>query len=245
MGDEGRSFRFRSYYTNSSSTSYRQYLITPEIAAAARLSFYYCSYDDYPEYFCVGYSTTDNNVGSFVWGDEITAASATFQEFTEIIPQGTKYVAIYYNPRNESRMDLFIDNFTIGNPNSTWSEQPAGTPFDICCLTPETTYEFQLQPQCVGTQDSDWTAVHYFATGPVKRFVGQEGETSSRWNVATNWIPEGVPTIYEDVIIEHNAWIAGNQVGTARNITLTGGNYLHLQNGAQLKHSNSGVFVTL
>ncbi|MBR0176752.1 MAG: T9SS type A sorting domain-containing protein [Bacteroidales bacterium] len=245
MGDEGKSFQFYSYYSNTSSTSYDQYLITPEIAAAAKLSFYYQGpSDEYEEYFRVGYSSTDNNKGSFTWGDVVTVNSTTWTEYTAIIPEGTKYVAIYYNPGG-SRMYLYIDNFTIGNPNSTWSEQPARMPFDICCLTPETTYEFQLQPKCGGSNNGDWTDATYFTTRPVKRFVGQEGEEFSHWNVASNWSPEGVPTIYEDVIIEHKAWIAGNQEGTARNITLTGENYLLLQEGAQLKHSNSGVLASL
>lgn len=248
MGDEGKSFQFYSYYKNinSYSTSYDQYLITPEIAAAAKLSFYYQGpSDESEEYFRVGYSTTQNNKENFTWGDVVTVNSTTWTEYTAIIPEGTKYVAIYYNPGSSNRMYLYIDNFTIGNPNSTWSEQPARTPFDLCCLTPETIYEFQLQPKCGGSNNGDWTAVHYFATSPVKRFVGQEGETFSDWNVASNWSPAGVPTIYEDVIIEHKAWIAGNQEGTARNITLTGENYLLLQEGAQLKHSNSGVLASL
>ncbi len=246
MGDEGSSFRFRSYYTNSSSTSYRQYLITPEIAAAANLSFYYKGpSDEYEEYFKVGYSSTNANLESFTWGDEITVCTSTWTEYTAIIPEGTKYVAIYYNPRNESRMDLFIDNFTIGNPNSTWSEQPARMPFDICCLTPETTYEFQLQPKCGGSNNGDWTAVAYFTTTPIKRFVGQEDEEFSDWNVASNWSPAGVPTIYEDVIIEHKANILYGSVGEARNITTTGENYIYVHEGAQLKHSNSGVAASL
>ena len=243
MGDEGSCFRFRSFYTNSSSTSYRQYLITPEIAAAANLSFYYKGpSDEYEEYFKVGYSSTNANLGSFTWGDEITVCTLTWTEYTAIIPEGTKYVAIYYNPRNESRMDLFIDNFTIGNPNSTWNEQLARMPFDICCLTPETTYEFQLQPRCGGSNNGDWTAVAYFTTTPIKRFVGKENEEYSSWSDATNWSPEGVPTIYEDIVLEHSVYVNYPTVATAKEITQ--GQYLILLSpGAQLKHSNAGVYA--
>ena len=241
MGDEGSSFRFRSYY--SSSTSYRQYLITPEIAAAANLSFYYKGpSDEYEEYFKVGYSSTNANLGSFAWGDEITVCTSTWTEYTAIIPEGTKYVAIYYNPRNESRMDLFIDNFTIGNPNSTWNEQLARMPFDICCLAPETTYEFQLQPKCGGSNNGNWTAVAYFTTTPIKRFVGKENEENSSWSDATNWSPEGVPTIYEDIVLEHSVYVNYPTVATANEITQ--GQYLILLSpGAQLKHSNAGVYA--
>jgi len=245
MGNSGYSFKFSSRFSNTNSTSYDQYLITPVLVAAAKLSFYYHgSSDEYAEYFRVGYSSTNANIESFTWGDEVTVRTFTWTEYTAIIPEGTKYVAINYNHGQGSRTELYIDNFTIGNPNSTWSEQLARTPFDICCLTPETTYEFQLQPRCNGTLNSDWTAVAYFTTTPIKRFVGKENEEYSSWSDPTNWSPEGVPTIYEDVVLEHKVSINYPTVATAKEITQ--GEYLILlAHGAQLQHSNSGVLASL
>ena len=240
MGNDGKSFRFRSY---TISTSYDQYLITPEIPAAARLSFYYCGLsDEYAAYFRVGYSSTNANIESFTWGDEVTVYTLTWTEYTAIIPEGTKYVAINYDNGHGQRTELYIDNFTIGNPNSTWNEQLARMPFDLCCLTPETTYEFQLQPKCGGSNNGDWTAVAYFTTTPIKRFVGKENEENSSWSDATNWSPEGVPTIYEDIVLEHSVYVNYPTVATANEITQ--GQYLILLSpGAQLKHSNAGVYA--
>ena len=92
-GDYG--FRFSSY---DKAASYDQYLITKELSAptGVDVEFYYNTYGTGSETFKVGYSTTDNDIASFTFGDEIVASGTTWKRFEESYPAGTKYIAIYY-----------------------------------------------------------------------------------------------------------------------------------------------------
>ncbi len=114
-GDYG--FRFSSY---SSSSSYNQYLISPELNAVSGLifKFYYAnSSSSGTETFKVGYSTTDNDVSSFTFGSEISTSSTSWTLSEEYsFPAGTKYVAIYYYSNYQYR--LYVDDLTFANPPS-------------------------------------------------------------------------------------------------------------------------------
>ena len=114
-GDYG--FRFSSY---TSSSSYNQYLISPELNAVSGLifQFYYANSSSYgTETFKVGYSTTDNNVSSFTFGSEISTSSTSWTLSEEYsFPAGTKYVAIYYYSNYQYR--LYVDDLTFANPPS-------------------------------------------------------------------------------------------------------------------------------
>ena len=109
-GDYG--FRFSSYTSDS---SYDQYLISPELSAASDVvvQFYYKVTASYgTETFKVGYSTTDTDIASFTFGDEITTNSTTWTQSEEFFfPAGTKYVAIYYYSEYQYR--LFVDDFSF------------------------------------------------------------------------------------------------------------------------------------
>ena len=80
-------------------TSPSQYLISPRLPGdcAVKVSFYYLN-AVYPntDRFRVGYSTTDSDVGSFTWSDEITAQGHDWELYGDDFPQGTKYIAIHY-----------------------------------------------------------------------------------------------------------------------------------------------------
>ena len=97
-------------FTFNYNTNPPQYLISPQIsipsnAADIVLSFYYKARNSsYPESFKVGYSTTDNETGSFTWDDEVTNITSTsFVEYTNSsfsIPVAAKYIAIAYTANN-------------------------------------------------------------------------------------------------------------------------------------------------
>ena len=110
-GDYG--FRFSSYSRNTA--GYDQYLITPELdgASGVILSFWYAASSTYgTELFKVGYSTTDMNISSFTWGDEISTNSTSWAQSEEFMfPSGTKYVAIWYYSNYQYR--LFVDDFSF------------------------------------------------------------------------------------------------------------------------------------
>ena len=106
-------FRFSSFSRDN--VSYDQYLISPELNATSGVlfQFYYKASSSYgTETFKVGYSTTDAEITSFTFGDEITTNSTTWTQSEEyVFPAGTKYVAIYYYSDYQYR--LYVDDFTF------------------------------------------------------------------------------------------------------------------------------------
>ena len=110
-GDYG--FRFSSYSRNNA--GYDQYLISPELdgARGVIMSFWYAaSSTSGTELFKVGYSTTDANISSFTWGNEISTNSTSWTQSEEFMfPAGTKYVAIWYYSNYQYR--LYVDDFSF------------------------------------------------------------------------------------------------------------------------------------
>ena len=106
--------QFNSYDTNGENT---QYLISPELSApnGVNVSFYYKnSKSGYAELFKVGYSTTDTEVSSFTFGDEISESSASWKQYEGSFPAGTKYVAVYYY--SNYKYYLYVDDFEFTAP---------------------------------------------------------------------------------------------------------------------------------
>ena len=104
-------FRFSSYNSRGDNT---QYLISPELMAPNGLDLtfaYAASSTNGTETFKVGYSTTDTNVESFTWGDEISYNRTAWTTYEGSFPAGTKYVAIYYYANYQYR--LFVDDFSF------------------------------------------------------------------------------------------------------------------------------------
>jgi hypothetical protein len=112
-------FRFSSM---NSSTDYTQYIITPRLPRTVKLrtlSFYYSNSQDgingrNNETLLVGFSTTTDDLSSFVWVDTInrTADSGWRQYLKEDIGKNVKYIAILY-AQTSSRYYAFIDDFSI------------------------------------------------------------------------------------------------------------------------------------
>ncbi len=102
----GNAFLFLNYTTTPP-----QYVISPELSGIVNglhVEFWYSQYENGVETFQVGYSTTDNDPGSFTWGDEITA-STTYQRFSANYPAETKYVAVMHTANDQYY--LFLDDF--------------------------------------------------------------------------------------------------------------------------------------
>ena len=101
-------FEFTSY---SSASSYDQYLITPELdGQAIKLSFMYARYGT-SDVMKVGYSTTTNDITAFTWGDEIEGEAQTWLDYSDVFPEGTKYVAFWYY--GNYAYYLWVDDFNI------------------------------------------------------------------------------------------------------------------------------------
>ena len=107
----GNNFFFFLYYAYSEQGVPFQTLISPELSGISNglhVEFYYSGFNNGIETFKVGYSTTDNNLESFTWGDEITASSS-YQRFSANYPAGTKYVAVQHT--SDDQYYLFLDDF--------------------------------------------------------------------------------------------------------------------------------------
>ncbi|MCQ2271839.1 MAG: choice-of-anchor J domain-containing protein [Bacteroidales bacterium] len=105
-----KSFRFSSMARVS---PLDQYLISPELANHGELllTFDYKKSSSGSEQFRVGYSTTTNNISAFTWGSYITNATTSWQEYSQTLPAGVKYIAIDYN--SDYQYYLYIDNFNV------------------------------------------------------------------------------------------------------------------------------------
>ena len=107
----GNNFFFFLYYAYSSQGAPFQTLISPELSGISNglhVEFYYSGYSNGIETFKVGYSTTDNDPDSFIWGNEITASSS-YQRFSANYPAETKYVAVQHT--SDDQYYLFLDDF--------------------------------------------------------------------------------------------------------------------------------------
>ena len=69
-----------------------------------RLKYWY-------ETFCVGYSTTTNDVTAFTWGDVISAYEHDWKLYSDVFPAGTKYVAIKHI--SDDAYYLYVDDFSF------------------------------------------------------------------------------------------------------------------------------------
>jgi len=87
-----------------------QYLISPQLSGITNglhVEFWYWD-DNNVETFQVGYSTTDDDPASFVWGDEITASNS-YQRFSANYRlAGIKYVAVKTSIVQDN---LYLDDF--------------------------------------------------------------------------------------------------------------------------------------
>lgn len=103
-------FRFSSY---NSASDYNQYLITPELTLAGSnymVSFFYKAYRN-SDQFRVMYSTTNNNIASFIELQDFQAPATTWTEVVMSLPSGTKYVAINYY--GDFAYYLYVDEFSV------------------------------------------------------------------------------------------------------------------------------------
>lgn len=149
-----------------------QYLITPELPASAKqiqVDFDYKSEGSYyPESFKLGYSTTDKELTSFTWGEEVTnITNTTFKTYSEILPAGVKFIAIQCT--SDDKYYLHIDNFKASEYEAPSCAAPTALVVsEVADKTAKATWtseaeKFALELKAEG---GEWTAVDAVITEP-------------------------------------------------------------------------------
>jgi hypothetical protein len=229
--------------TDANNPNPHQYLISPDltsyITGNSVLEFKYRAYAaSYAETFMVGFSSTNNEVGSFNWSDPITVNTNVYQTYHATLPAGTKYIAIQCT--SYRKYYLFIDDIVIGNEAvaGQWmAETTAETEAQLIDLNGGTTYEVQVRSDC---NPDGWCDLITFETELDGTMVFV---TEGDWNTASNWVPQGTPAIDNKVIIRADATIPNGCVAEANRI-LFEGTTLTIGNGGQLK-VNSDIDATI
>lgn len=211
-----------------------QYLISPMISgitAEAMLEFTCTAYWDGS--FMVGYSTTNNDIASFTYGNGV------YFEFDEewgeysysgIIPAGTKYIAII----STSYDDLYIDDVVIGvSAVGEWQAVTAlSNTVNLNNLTMNTEYQLKVQGHCEGDLVSNESDMVTFTTRS-ENYKIFKGTVNQNWHEANNWEPTGIPTPVQDVELRADANILSGAIAQVKRINSD--NYtLTVKDGGQL-----------
>lgn len=158
-GSHNGSYVFRFYYN----TNPPQYLISPELATSTNginVSFWYKAYGtSYEESFKLGYSSTNTDVESFTWEDEVKTKSTTWTEYSTTCPAGTKYVCIAYTAND--KYYLYIDDFYVEEALSCAKPKNLATA-DITSNSVKLSWTSDANAWNVSykkTSDSDWTTI--------------------------------------------------------------------------------------
>ena len=131
-----------------------QYLFSPEltdITEGLKLEFYYKNWGEgVPETFQVGFSSTDNVIESFTFGDEITVSDAQWHLYSGSIPAGTKYICFKYFTTGD--WFLYLDDISIGVDSQWQTVTVEGNTDEVSTtltdLMPATSYEVYVYPDC-------------------------------------------------------------------------------------------------
>lgn len=173
-------FNFSSYDHTPASND--QYLISKELDApeGGVVQFYYQVYwGSDPERFKVGYSTTDADLSSFTFGDEVATTSDQWTLFEQAFPAGTKYVAVFYYSRNYY---LFVDDFKF-----------------FTCYQPE---DFTINALTSTSASFSWTAV-----GDATEWLFQYGPNAD-FSDATSVTISGTPSCEITGLSEDSSYYA-------------------------------------
>jgi len=155
----GYSFRFNSY---NSATTYDQYLISPELILnnPIYLKFYYSTFG-YNEVFAVGYSTTTNDISSFIYETPVTSSTTSWVEYMTTIPANTKYISIHYY--SNYMYYLYIDDVkleaipTCFNPTALTASNITNNSADISWTAGGSETQWTLEYKL--SSASTWTTV--------------------------------------------------------------------------------------
>lgn len=112
------------YFSSYNGTTTPQYLVSPKLSGIANglhVEFWYRKGPNGEESFKVGYTTSDvdfNNFDpdDFIWDDEVTSLTATYQQYKANYPAGVTYIAFQYTGADSYY--VFIDDFSFEEASS-------------------------------------------------------------------------------------------------------------------------------
>ena len=158
-----------------------QYLFSPELSGVnvdMVLEFQYRAKDgNYPESFQVGYSSTNTDIDSFTFGEEITTEGQDWHLFSEVIPAGTKYFCVKYNSYDKYK--LLLDDFVVKNSKWTTIEDIEDTKYEITDLEPNTKYDVEVQGLC-DENATAWSERGTFTTLPALELVNDDNSEDDK-----------------------------------------------------------------
>jgi hypothetical protein len=148
------------------------WLVTPQVALGGTISLYAKGQDASwcGEHFAIYVSTTSQtDTRSFTQVSQEYVATGSYQEYVIDLSNysGNGYIAI----RHFNITDMFyldVDDVTVYGPatQNAWTtiNNITKKPYTIEGLTPETTYDVEVQAVCSSTSSSDWSETAQFTT---------------------------------------------------------------------------------
>ena len=171
----GNNFYVFQYVEYTSQSLPYQTIISPELSGITNglhVEFYYRKYTNGEETFRVGYSTTDNDLASFTWGNEIDNATTDYQRFSANYPASTKYIAVQHT--SDDQYYLFLDDFLF--------EEAASCLEPTNILVDNITTDGATVSWTPGASETAWDI---FVTSD-NTIVPDDGTTPTYANVTTN-----------------------------------------------------------
>lgn len=208
---------------NYSWRDYRDdWAISPEVVGGQTVTFSVCQYNGYGYsgtmfYFC--YSTSDNNIESFVaLGDVVYDKSSSWTEYSFTLPENAKYFAIHVVDDGSSTSDaLLIDDITF-QPGSV---QLVHTGYNV--YRDNSLLATIADPAQVAYDDRDIKKDREYEYAVSALYETGESELS---NVATLLCTVGIESVAESsasLFISDRAVIANGYVGQILNVYTTDG----------------------
>ena len=225
------------------------YLVSPQIRLGGSITFYVASrMENYPaEKFSVMVSESGNtNANDFTHTElTVTLSDNSWHEYTVDLSaySGMGYVAIRHYDCYDQHL-LYIDDVTIENGPiaSTWMTYEVETsPFllnDDTYFLPQTTYLVKVKGICEDEETEYSESITFTTLDESTKIFVTEGD----WSDSDNWVPAGVPSIEQDVILRAEATVF--DVAEANIITIDDAGALIIEDGGQLK-TNANVEATM
>ena len=174
------------------------------------------------------------------------SGNGSWINYTYTLGAGTHTLRWYYTKDSSvnSNDDCFyVDDITIES-NVILSEMnytATESPFilnDATNILPQSTYMVKVKGICADEETEYSEAVTFTTLGENTKIFVTEGD----WNDGDNWVPAGVPSIEQDVVLRAEATVF--DIAEANNITIDDAGRLTIEDGGQLK-TNANVEATM